>query len=66
MVNTSYETTQIVYSTDKMSHLRFSLEIGHGTLGWTMACGAGRVTADIVSGRDPEINLEGLTLARFS
>ncbi len=42
------------------------LNTGHGTLGWTMACGAGRVTADIVSGREPGINLEGLTLARYS
>ncbi|HXZ92297.1 MAG TPA: D-amino acid dehydrogenase [Burkholderiales bacterium] len=42
------------------------LNTGHGTLGWTMACGAGRVTTDIVSGREPEIDLEGLTLARFS
>jgi D-amino-acid dehydrogenase len=42
------------------------LNTGHGTLGWTMACGAGQVTADIVSGREPEIDLEGLTLARFT
>jgi len=48
------------------SYKNLFLNTGHGTLGWTMACGAGRVTADIVSGRDPEINLEGLTLARFS
>jgi D-amino-acid dehydrogenase len=27
---------------------------GHGTLGWTMACGSGRALADIVSGRQPE------------
>ena len=30
------------------------LNTGHGTLGWTMACGAGRAIADIVSGRKPE------------
>ena len=40
------------------------LNTGHGTLGWTMACGSGRVVADIVSGRTPEIDLSGLTLAR--
>jgi D-amino-acid dehydrogenase len=28
---------------------------GHGTLGWTMACGSGRVLADIISGRPPEV-----------
>lgn len=38
---------------------------GHGTLGWTMACGAGRVLADIVSGTPPEISLDGLGMARF-
>jgi len=42
------------------------LNTGHGTLGWTMACGAGKVTADLVSGQHPEISLDGLTLARFS
>ena len=41
------------------------LNTGHGTLGWTMACGSGRVLADIVSGRNPDIDLDGLTLARF-
>jgi D-amino-acid dehydrogenase len=29
------------------------LNTGHGTLGWTMACGSGRAVADIVSGRRP-------------
>lgn len=42
------------------------LNTGHGTLGWTMACGSGRVLADLVSGRTPEIDLTGLTLARFA
>ncbi|MFZ4760844.1 MAG: D-amino acid dehydrogenase [Burkholderiaceae bacterium] len=31
------------------------LNTGHGTLGWTLSCGSGRVIADIVSGRTPEI-----------
>jgi D-amino-acid dehydrogenase len=29
------------------------LNTGHGTLGWTMACGSGRAIAEIVSGRPP-------------
>jgi len=33
----------------------FFLNTGHGTLGWTHACGSGRILADIVSGRRPEI-----------
>jgi len=37
---------------------RFSnlfLNTGHGTLGWTLACGSGKALADIVSGRKPEV-----------
>ena len=30
------------------------LNTGHGTLGWTMACGSGAAIAEIVSGRKPE------------
>jgi len=30
------------------------INTGHGTLGWTLACGSGRALADIVSGRKPE------------
>ncbi len=32
------------------------LNTGHGSLGWTMGCGSGRAIADIVSGRQPEVN----------
>ena len=32
------------------------LDTGHGTLGWTHACGSGRALADIVSGRKPEVD----------
>ncbi len=41
------------------------LNTGHGTLGWTMACGSGRLVADQVMGRAPEIDPEGLSLARY-
>jgi len=41
------------------------LNTGHGTLGWTMSCGSGRVLADIISNRRPEIEMEGLTTGRF-
>lgn len=41
------------------------LSTGHGTLGWTMACGTGRVIADLVSRRKPEIDMEGLGLERY-
>ena len=32
------------------------LNTGHGTLGWTMACGTGKLLADIVAGREPDID----------
>ena len=41
------------------------LATGHGTLGWTMAAGTGRLLADWMSGRAPEIDAEGLTIARY-
>ncbi len=40
------------------------LNTGHGTLGWTMACGSGRVLADIVDGRKPDIDPSALALGR--
>ena len=41
------------------------LATGHGTLGWTMAAGTGRVIADIVSGKPPDIDITGLAMARY-
>jgi D-amino-acid dehydrogenase len=35
---------------------------GHGHMGWTMACGTARISADLIAGRPPELPLEGLTL----
>jgi len=47
----------------KFSNL--SLNTGHGTLGWTMSCGSGRLLADLVSGNKPEIDAEGLDISRY-
>ena len=41
------------------------LATGHGTLGWTMATGTGRLLADWMSGARPEIDTEGLTIDRY-
>ena len=38
----------------------FYLDTGHGHLGWTMACGSGKFVADLVAGRRPEIDPQGL------
>ncbi len=42
------------------------INAGHGTLGWTMSCGSGRVLADLVSGRKPAIEAGDLALARYA
>ncbi|MCB8745742.1 D-amino acid dehydrogenase [Rhodoferax sp. U2-2l] len=42
------------------------LNTGHGTLGWTMACGSGKLVADLVLGQCPEISTEGLGLDRYT
>ncbi len=41
------------------------LNTGHGTLGWTMACGSARVLADLMSGRPPEIEAADLAFSRY-
>jgi len=38
----------------------FYLNVGHGHVGWTMCCGSGKFVADLVAGRKPEIDSEGL------
>jgi D-amino-acid dehydrogenase len=41
------------------------LNTGHGTLGWTMSSGSGRLIADIVSGKAPEIDARDLAIGRY-
>jgi len=41
------------------------INTGHGTLGWTMACGSGRLIADLMTGYRPEIRTDGLDVSRY-
>ena len=41
------------------------LNTGHGHLGWTMAPASGKLVADLVSGRTPELSLAAYGLDRF-
>ncbi|KVN67153.1 D-amino acid dehydrogenase [Burkholderia ubonensis] len=41
------------------------LNTGHGTLGWTMSCGAGQLLADLMSGREPAIQADDLSVHRY-
>lgn len=38
----------------KLSNLY--LDTGHGTLGWTHACGSGQAIADLIAGQDPAVD----------
>ncbi len=42
------------------------LNTGHGTLGWTMACGSGQLLADLISGKTPAIPYSDLAVGRYS
>lgn len=42
------------------------LNTGHGTLGWTMACGSAQVLADQIMGKQAAINTEGFDMGRYS
>jgi len=39
---------------------------GHGTLGWTMACGSGQLIADVIGGKPPAIDHGDLAIGRYA
>lgn len=41
------------------------LNLGHGSSGWALACGSARLLADVIAGRSPAIDIEGLGLDRL-
>lgn len=41
------------------------LNTGHGTLGWTMACGSGRLIASLIGGERPPLDPTGLGIDRY-
>ena len=41
------------------------LNLGHGSSGWALACGSARVVADLVAGRKPAVDTEGLGVERL-
>ena len=50
------------FGTGRYQNLWFNIGLGH--MGFTLAAGAGRITADLVCGRNPDIDLEGLRIRR--
>jgi D-amino-acid dehydrogenase len=45
-------------------HRNLYFNAGHGHMGWTMACGTARIVADLMTGRMPDLDLDGLTPRR--
>ncbi|MBE9557565.1 MAG: D-amino acid dehydrogenase [Proteobacteria bacterium] len=43
-------------------HRNLCYNTGHGHMGWTMACGAAAIVADLIGDRTPELPLDGMTL----
>jgi D-amino-acid dehydrogenase len=41
------------------------LNTGHGTLGWTMACGSARLLTDLIAGKTPAFDHAGLSIDRY-
>jgi len=43
-------------------HRNLYLNTGHGHMGWTMACGTAKLLVDIMAGRQPALDMTGMTL----
>ena len=41
------------------------LNLGHGSSGWALSCGSARALADVMSGKSPSIDMDGLGIARL-
>ena len=42
------------------------LNLGHGSSGWALSCGSARVLADLMAGKNADIDMEGLGISRLS
>lgn len=47
------------------THPNLWLNTGHGTLGWTMSCGSGKLLSDLILGLPPEIESADLSMSRY-
>lgn len=41
------------------------LNLGHGSSGWALSCGSARALADVMAGKTPDIDMEGLGIDRL-
>jgi D-amino-acid dehydrogenase len=42
------------------------INLGHGSSGWALSCGSAKVVADLMSGRTPDVDIEGLGVERLA
>ncbi|MES2400283.1 MAG: D-amino acid dehydrogenase [Pseudomonadota bacterium] len=42
------------------------LNLGHGSSGWALSCGSARALADMMAGRQADIDMEGLDISRLA
>lgn len=42
------------------------INLGHGSSGWAMSCGSARAVADLMGGRAPAVDVEGLGIERLA
>jgi D-amino-acid dehydrogenase len=42
------------------------INLGHGSSGWALSCGSARIVADLMAGRPPEVDIEGLGVERLA
>jgi D-amino-acid dehydrogenase len=45
---------------------RVWLNLGHGSSGWALSCGSARALADLIAGRQPEVDIAGLGVERLA
>jgi D-amino-acid dehydrogenase len=50
----------------KTKYNNLFINTGHGTLGWTMSCGSGKLLSDIIYAHPTDISTEGLSIARYN
>jgi D-amino-acid dehydrogenase len=44
----------------------FWLNLGHGSSGWALSCGSARALADLMAGKAPDVDMEGLDISRLT
>ncbi|AVL70129.1 MULTISPECIES: D-amino acid dehydrogenase [Oligella] len=49
----------------KTKYPNLFINAGHGTLGWTMACGSAQLSAHLLANKTPEISIQGLDISRY-